>query len=578
MPTINTVNSSVTMDFWRLILNQIIANTNLMLETNFVTQANIEVSVAATARAINVASGFISGNGALISSIPNTSILAGITNSRLNTNSVFVLTGAGLEGGGLLLLGNTVAFNVVPVDTITNTRTDLAASANSVVFAIAQANSSGKSNATLITSGIMSSTVGGTGKTSYSNGMILIGNSTSGQPNNSIMGAQNGISLSAEKQSINLSLNLIQGAGINLSYFGNSGITIDSNGTINASTTGTSGIIRLVDDFNTPNPNVGVTANAVAALSDRIVTNPPLIQSSNNYGRLIQSDIYIGINGQRSYFEYAVPANLGFLIITAVSQGGGGAAANSLGVGNTGNWSFGYPGSAGAMLRLVAPARVCNTVPNGRLYIRLHDGAAGAARNGLGGTPNTTEQSTDGREGGPGGYAQMSRANNFSGGGFAANVIFSISGGQGGSAQNHDSFGPGASSWERSNGYLMWDTASRQTIDTSQINANCTILVFSPAIGAAYPGFIAGRNPATRNVAVMGSGGAVPGVPGTPGQGFSTSGISGDSANAAGSYGGSDAYGFGHGGGGSLTISRGPGMKGGNGAPALVIIEAYSNV
>ena len=576
MPTINVVNSSATMDSWRLVLNQIIANTNLMLETNFITSGNIEVSVAADAKAINVVRGYISGNGSQISSVPNTSILSGITNDRLNTNSVIILSGAGLEGGGLLLLGNTVAFNVVPVDSITNTRTDLAASANSVVFALAQANSAGKANATLITTGIMGTTVGGTGKTSYStNGMLLIGNSQSGQLDSSTLTTANGISISADKQSINLSMNLIQGAGMNLSYSGNSGITIEANGTINASTTGTSGIIRLVDDFNTPNPNVGVTANAVAALSDRIVTNPPLIQSSNNYGRFIQSDIFIGVNGVEKTFEYAVPANLGFLIITAVGQGGGGAAANSLGAGNTGNWSFGYPGGAASMLRIMVPAFLCNTsVPGGRIYIRLHDGAGGAPTNGLGGTPNTTEQSSGGREGYSGGYAQVAKTNSS---GNMSNNICQVIGGEGGSAQNHDSYG--GSNWEKSNAYIMIDSAQVVGIDTGDVNANCTILLYSPRRGPASTlGFIAGRMLATRNVAVMGSGGTVPGVPGTPGQGFSTSGISGDSANAAGSYGGSDAYGFGHGGGGSLTISRGPGMKGGNGAPALVIIEAYSNV
>ena len=546
MPAISIVTSANTMDFWRLVINQLVSNTNAMLESNFFTAGNIIITLAnSQAIALNVANGYIKGNGARIFTIPNTSILTGITNAQLNTSNIVLVTSAGLEGGKTIDLGSSTTINVVPVDSTTNSRTDLAASANSIVNALAQGNTGAAANASQITIGIALETVGGTGETTYSNGQILIGNTISGGLDKSQLTVANGVTIDLAAGSIKITANLIQGGNLNLTSSGNSGITISVNGIANATTTGSYGIISLVDDFLTNSTTQGVTANAVKALSDNIATNPSIGGSTNNFGRLIESNIFIGLVGTARTFVWQKPANLNYLILTLQGGGGGGCAANPLGAGNTGNWISGTPGGAGGYLKCIIPS---NLIPNSTANIVI--GAASA--NCLQGIANSSDAES----------LSGFRGHSIT---FGNPILITISGGESGQATT------GIGSFYKANGSTFDTQVSDQQGTGITVNSSIIVLAKNYSEAQGYEGgAIFGRATGMRNNAVVFVGAKARAMPGYPGSAIWTGSV-------AGSFGGADAFGFGHGGGGTITVSRGPGINGGNGAPGIVILEAYSN-
>lgn len=322
------------------------ANLNYAIGGSFVTEGNIFLS--GTGTALNVSNGALRGNGIFLFSMNAHALLGLANNAKLQNAFINVHTTSGVTGGANAVpLGNTITLTVSVVDSITNTRTDMPASANSVVWAMM------KANADAINASVISATVdetrGGLGKSTYAAGDILVGNTASGKLDRTTITAGAGIVTSTGNGSVTISANLIQGSGVTVTSSGNSGITISANGYQLGNTT-QAGLIRLYDDADSTATDAVVTANAVNAIAARIAATSG---RANLIGRMIDKKVYTTANlaGQTggllegTFYGWQKPANTNWIKVICI--GGGGAGAN---VGNTaaltGAW-IGPPGSGG---------------------------------------------------------------------------------------------------------------------------------------------------------------------------------------------------------------------------------------
>jgi len=562
MPAIVTLTKDAnTMDQWRQTIIRITGNVNAMLETQFVTSANISTTQSNSGYiAVNVNSGYIQANGMLLTGITNTSVVVsplGFTTAQLNSNSVIIMTGPGLSGGSLAVtnLGQTLLLTASPVDTMINTRVDLAATANIIVGAISLVSSLNVANATQITTGVVQENFGGTGEVAFSNGTTLITNTN--QLTQTSLFANSGILLTPGAGALTLTMNIVQGANVNVAVSGNGGITISMNAIANATTT-TPGILSFADDFNTIDATIGVTPNAVTALYSNIASTPATPSSGNSFGRLLFSNIYIGTTTPQTWY-WVKPANLAFVIVTVIGPGGGGGSTNSSsGSANTTDLYFGLPGQAGAFQKGIITA--ANLFSNTTIHI---------GTTATGGSPDNSVARRVGTS------ATNSRFGNTSSA-TTGSRLFSV-GGRGGRSDVS-----AVASNSSSNAFTMLTNYTRTTDNawTAQTDGNgkdsgSTAQVRLLAFVEERPGGIGYQ--LTRGIAnttaYIEHGGRTPGSPGNPGAAVMLANV----ANGNTVY--SDAFGFGHGGSGSLCIgTQFKGSRGGNGAPGIIIIEAYSNV
>lgn len=552
MPAIVIVTTANTMNQFRLTINQLVQNVNSMLEGSFITAGNlITTQTNAAAVALNVANGYIRANGILLFTLQNTNILTGFTNAQLNSNSFIFNTGAGITGAATVPLGNTITFTINPVDSLVNTRTDLAAAANSVAGTLASVSGANVVNATQITIGIAPEVRGGTGKSSFAAGDVLIGDTTALRKTNFTM--DTGLTQTLSSGGLMVSMNLIQGSNVNITSTGNGAITIGANGAPYGSIS-QAGLIILADDFNTPDTTLGVTANAVKAMSDRIALEPPPVISSNanGYGRLLQSNVYIGTIGQGSRtWTWLKPANLAFIVVTCIGPGGGGGGCNNFVTqsgANNRDIFFGTPGASGAFIRGVIPsANLALT------QYQIHIGEAG--KGGLG------DGNTAARAGG-------TASNTMFGNNSPASVRYiKAFGGVGGRSDQSSNT---TETTETGNTFTFYNSAQTPS-STEGWSSNKVIHTEFALERPGGIGYSLGMVSAGLDQVHIEEGGRTPGAPGRPGIAVTLV-----SANGNTTY--SDALGFGHGGSGSIALGGLKGSRGGNGAPGIVIIEAYSNV
>ena len=331
MPSIQTpVLPSSNMNFLRLSLNQLATNLNDIFNNSFIVNGNIIISVSdSSAIALNVSNGTIRGNGSQIFSINALSLLGTANNSQLQNTTITIIAANGLASNVTTVsLGGAMSINVNVIDSITSTATNLPASANSLRWAMQAANAN-SSNASLITTYVVSEERGGTGKSTYLPGQLLIGNTLSGKLDKSSISPGSGIAISGANGSITVSANLIQGTGILLQSSGNSGITISSNAYPDGSTT-TEGIVRLYDAANSISTTLAVTPNAVNA----VVSTLNSVPSKNVFGRLLSRHVYTtsnfaGITGQESGTTHIWTKPLGTDYINIMIISGGAAGGSS---------------------------------------------------------------------------------------------------------------------------------------------------------------------------------------------------------------------------------------------------------
>lgn len=353
MPTISQILITNTIDFGRSVLNQVSASINGMLATGSATtfSGNVVINPSnTTAASVNVGSGLIYGNGAGLFGLDANSVTLGLfRNSQLENSSITIVSANGINGVGTVSLGSSLTLNIVAVDSITNTRPDLAASANSVRWAESITSITAQ-NVAAMNAGVLAVSVGGTGLTSYTSGQILLGNGISGRLQSNVILAGAGIIADATSGGIQLAANVIQGSNIELTYLAGGGVSISAN-TPPIADQSIAGIVQLADTLLSTSITQVITANAVNGIAQYILSQPGIASAS---GRLIGIDIYktpgnAGISGAGAASgTWIKRPNTDFILLTLIGAGGGGAV-------NTGNGTphtsfIGFGGWSGALL------------------------------------------------------------------------------------------------------------------------------------------------------------------------------------------------------------------------------------
>jgi hypothetical protein len=531
------------MDFWRTSINTLVANLNNAIEGSFITEGNIFLS--GTGTALNVSNGALRGNGIFLFSMNAHALLGLANNAKLQNAFINVHTTSGVTGGANAVpLGNTITLSVSVVDSITNTRTDMPASANSVVWAMIKANGDAI-NASVI-SATVDETRGGLGKSTYSPGDILVGNTASGKLDRTTITAGAGIVTTTGNGSVTVSANLIQGSGVILTSSGNSGITISANGYQLGNTT-QAGLIRLYDDSDSTATDAVVTANAVNAIAARIASTSG---RANLVGRMIDRKVYTTANQagrtggllEGTFYGWQKPANTNWVKVICV--GGGGAGANA---GNTAVTTDSFVGSHGGAGGIVTWSNAAITIPD---TVTVFVGGGGWS--------------------GANSEAHRSGAESY----FGDNYI-EAPGGYGGKQSQYAEF---------SNSVQQVTVIATVTSPTASTERFWDVLLET----STDPGFPqwhqTSPNHTLNDIACYAFGGIGGSTPfGVGGQGGVIGGMTDNTEYCH----GKDGVGYGAGGGGAIAdwncdvINIEPDSKGwvrgGNGAPGLVIVESYSN-
>ena len=554
MPRQPLVFAANTMDFWRNAISGLASNINYSIANTFTTTGNIRLT--GTGITLNVVNGSIRANGSLLTSLNALAMFGVANNARLQNTSFNVMTTSGITGGANgISLGSTLIINVSVADSITNTRTDIPASANSLRWAMEKANLD-MSNATLVTA-VVDETLGGLGESTYTSGDILIGNSISGKLDKGTFTPGRGIAITSANGSVTVSANLIQGNGITLSSSGNSGITIAANG-YTLGDSANDGIVRLTDNYNSTSITNVATANAVNTVSLLIKNTPG---TSNLIGRLIDRRVYTTANqagrsdqANGTAYTWTKPANTNWIRVVCI--GGGGGAGNTLNTDTAARACFGLPGGAGQVQIWTGPASdVGSTVS---LYVG-------------GGGVNYGQNSTTTRAGG--------RSH------FGASFMASL-GGKGGvetrvQPTNEPAFANVRpcilESAITTGGTTPTENFFDRTFDISGAPGELSWWQHQPTFT-----YVLGTNDDSVCYALAGQGGST--FMGRGGLGGILAGVPLNN-NTYWCH-GKDAIGYGSGGGGCVsdwncnTIAEDPNslgfVRGGNGAPGIVIVESYS--
>lgn len=342
------VYNANTMDFFRLSINGLAANINFATDVAW-GNGNITGNIIVTGKtftdvALNVANGIIRANGYLLPSLNALNFIGTANNSRLQNTTFSITTQLGLSSNSIVIsLGNTISINVAPVDSISNNRSDLPASANSIQWVLSAANTN-VANISLITSGILPEIRGGTGETSYANGETLIGNDLTGALDKTTITAGLGMTIINGPGTIRANLNLLQGSGIVITPPATNGaFTIEASGYQITSTT-QPGIMTIVDSVTSISTTQGATANAVNAVYTLMAGVEP---QTNAYGRLLQRNVYTTsvLNGNTRY-NWSKLSNTH--LVRVICIGGGAGSANAISDGTTSNISASSGGGSGA--------------------------------------------------------------------------------------------------------------------------------------------------------------------------------------------------------------------------------------
>lgn len=341
---VDIAGANGTIGFGRQIVNQLAANINQILAISFVTTGNVTVQ-APNGRylSVNVSRGLIWANGAGLTSLRASEIVGKLTNQQLQNSSITVATSNGVFGGGAVSLGGSVSLNAAVIDSISNTRTTLPASANSAVWAQDSIRTTA-ANASIINVGILAVAVGGTGlANNYGNGDILVGTTGGALQANQVRSGV-GIAATFGRGGFSLSANIAQGVNVALSYPDAipGRIVISANAQPFGNTT-QYGVIRLNDTNTSTSLTHAATPNAVNALYQQILSSAGGSVASAN--RLDVLTIY----STPGTYVWARNSRTAWIHVTVIGGGAGGRESNGA-VG-----SVGAAGGSGAHVEFKIP-------------------------------------------------------------------------------------------------------------------------------------------------------------------------------------------------------------------------------
>lgn len=141
--TLANVALTNTFDDWRTRTNQLVVLANQMTENVYTTSGNVVITNSnwnqsgGSNVSLNVANGYIRGNGFGITAIQNSNISGTLTNSQIQNNIITLASSYdGLKisnlSSDIVALGNTVYMNIVSSSSAANQRHDVLATSNAV--------------------------------------------------------------------------------------------------------------------------------------------------------------------------------------------------------------------------------------------------------------------------------------------------------------------------------------------------------------------------------------------------------------------------------------------------------------
>lgn len=348
---ISIVELTNSIEFFRTVTNQCITAINYITNNTYPSVGSVKINppltlLPANRVSVNVANGTIYGNAAGIFSIPYSTLTGKFKNSQLQNSSITISSALGVNTNGASILSTKTLLLVANVvDSTSNSRADLPASANAIKSILDRINSIQKNT------GRFFPNVGGTGIISYSNGQILLTNHNSLVANT--IRSNTGIDIANGPGRIIVTANLIQGQNVILSSSGAEAITI-TQAPLPAATLTVRGRTSLDDTTLSESTSIGATANSLNSVSNFIQTRFSAVGGTvNAFGRLIDVKTYTSDPfGTPQTFIWTRPepqANFAFAIVTAVAPGGGSASANN-GAGAVSNTVTSMGGGAGASM------------------------------------------------------------------------------------------------------------------------------------------------------------------------------------------------------------------------------------
>lgn len=401
-----------TIDFGRQVVNQIATTLNRLAGETTLTGNLVVNPISRTNVSLNVGAGLIYGNGSGIFGLDSNNVSTGLfRNSQLGNSSIRIVSSNGVNGTGVVSLGSSILLNVEVVDAISNNRANLIASANSIGWA-QQVISQLASNASYPNTGIIPTTLGGTGRSTIFAGHTLIGSTLSGSLVANTLWAGAGLSIETFSGGSVLTANIIQGSNINLSFTGAGGISLSANGPP-VGNSSVLGVVRLNDTVTGRGITDAVaTANSVNAVQ-KLASQYFVLQSAP--GRLI--DVAIFKTPGTYVGGWTKRPNTDYIQLILIGGGGSGASNANAFLSNAatqGTYHF-FGGFAGAMCEAtIFAANVGDTmdvtVGWGGNSFNIVTGTTSAGRNG----GNTTFSNTTiiyQANGGPGGVSISSQKN-----------------------------------------------------------------------------------------------------------------------------------------------------------------------
>lgn len=442
MPIAN-VDVTNSLEYFLSVTNQLITAVNYF-HANTILTPEILINPSTTGQvSLNIANGLFAGNGSLITSVPTTAFtIDRMDSARLQNTIMTILTSNGVStNNSSLALGSMAWINLVAVDSITNTRTNLPLAVNAIITLIS-AMRAVTVNANSRTIGSFSQNIGGLGFTTYPTaGAILIGNTISGLLEQNTIPDGIGIETNILAGNVSVRANIQATANVGLTTLPGGGLQITQNGQPIATQTGL-GVTQLNDTMISTTTTFAATANSLNAVSNYLAQQLLTGAGTGSNGRLLFCNVYRHATNTNpaGIAKWVAPpnVNISYLIVEVLGAGGsGGGAQGNVGSLSSpfGRWATaGHGGGAGGYIKgridnpantynvivgvggttavfcnvhthahsikndTTAPQVTTETIPIGALamWVEVHAGG-GTGRNGAAGTPIS-------QGGGGGGY------------------------------------------------------------------------------------------------------------------------------------------------------------------------------
>lgn len=372
MPIAN-VDVTNSLEYFLSVTNQLITAVNYFHANNILTP-EILINPSTTGQAsLNIANGLFAGNGSLITSVPTTAFtIDRMDASRLQNTIMTILTSNGIStNASSLSLGSMAWINLVAVDSITNTRTNLPLAVNAIITLVTAMRAVAQ-NANSRTIGSFSQNVGGLGFTTYlTDGALLIGNTISGLLEQNTVQSGLGIEVKNLADNVSIRANIQSTANVGLTTQFGGGLRITQNGQPIATQSGL-GVTQLNDTIISTTTSFAATANSLNAVSNYLAQQLLTGAGTGSNGRLLFCNVYRHATNTdpAGIAKWVAPpnVNISYLIVEVLGAGaaGGTVQANVLSVtGTSGRWAVAsHGGGAGGYIkgRINNPANTYNVI------------------------------------------------------------------------------------------------------------------------------------------------------------------------------------------------------------------------